>query len=130
MFGAAIHKASVSPNEPMEYAFEQVCNRFDKFLGRHLSGETQRGLIILDETTYETSLHFRVDGHRWGKFYDLADVPFFVNSKATRLIQYADLIAYALRRYYEEGDSNYFDIIIKKIRRRRRRLAWSHSLRA
>jgi hypothetical protein len=104
----------------MEYAFEQVCNRFDKFLGRlHLSGETQRGLIILDETIYETSLqvlakNFRIDGHRWGKLYNLADVPFFVNSKATRLIQYADLIAYALRRYYEKGDSNYFDIILKK----------------
>jgi hypothetical protein len=120
LFGASIHKISISPNEPMEYAFEQVCNRFDKFLGRlHLAGDTQRGLIILDETTYETPLqvlarNFRSDGHRWGKLYNLSDVPFFVNSKATRLIQYADLIAYALRRYFEKGDSNYFDIISKR----------------
>jgi hypothetical protein len=29
LFGAVVHKAAISPNDPMEYAFEQVCNRFD-----------------------------------------------------------------------------------------------------
>lgn len=117
LFGAAIHKAAVSPDDPMEFAFEQLCNRFDKMLGRlHLLGDTQRGLIVLDESSYETSLQglaqdFRRIGHRWGRLYNLADVPFFVNSRATRLIQYADLIAYAVRRYYEKGDATYFDII-------------------
>ena len=57
LFGAAIHKAAISPDDPMEFAFEQVCNRFDKFLGRlHKAGNTQRGLIVLDESAYETSL--------------------------------------------------------------------------
>lgn len=91
--------------------------RFDKFLGRlHNGGNTQRGLIILDESSYETSLQglakkFRTDGHKWGQLYNLADVPLFVDSKATRMIQYADMIAYSLRRYYENGDATYFDII-------------------
>jgi len=117
LFGAAIYKAAVSPGDPMEYAFEQLCNRFDRFLGRlHRNKDTQRGLIILDESSYETSLQslareFRTDGHRWGQLYNLSDVPLFVNSKATRLIQFADLIAYAVRRYYEKGDSSLFDII-------------------
>jgi hypothetical protein len=57
---------------------------------------------------------FRIDGHRWGRLYNLADVPFFVNSRATRMIQYADMVAYALRRYYEKGEATYFDIISRR----------------
>lgn len=57
VFAAVIHKAAISPHDPMEYAFEQLCNRFDRFLGRlHRNGDTQRGLIILDDSSYETSL--------------------------------------------------------------------------
>lgn len=117
IFAAVVHKATISPNDPMEYAFEQICNRFDRFLGRlHNRGNTQRGLIILDESSYETSLqglakNFRTHGHRWGHLYNLTDVPLFVNSKATRMIQYADMVAYAVRRYYENGDATYFDLI-------------------
>jgi hypothetical protein len=117
LFGAAIHKAAISPADPMEYAFEQICNRFDRFLGRlHRANDTQRGLIILDESAYETSLqglarNFRTVGHRWGRLYNLTDVPLFVDSRATRMIQYADMIAHAVRRYYENGDAQYFDII-------------------
>ena len=117
LFGAVIHKATASPQDPMEYAFEQLCSRFDQFLGRlHKSKNTQRGLIILDESTYETSLqklaiNFRDEGHSWGQIRNLAEVPLFVDSKATRLIQFADLVAYALRRRYEYNESRYFDLI-------------------
>ncbi len=116
VFGAAIHKAAISPDDPMEYAFEQICNRFDRYLGRlHKSGDTQRGLIILDKSSDETALQglardFRREGHRWGQLYNLADVPLFVDSKATRMIQFADLIAHAIRRYYENGDASFFDV--------------------
>nr|WP_280513906.1 DUF3800 domain-containing protein [Salinarimonas ramus] len=117
LFGAVIHKRAVSPEDPMELAFEQLCNRFDRLLGRmHRAGDTQRGMIILDETSYETSLQalardFRLMGHRWGQLRNLCDVPLFVNSQATRMIQYADMIAYALRRYYDKGDSSLFDLV-------------------
>ncbi len=120
IFGAAIHKVAISPADPMEYAFEQLCNRFDRFLGRlHRQGDTQRGLIILDKSTYETSLQglardFRTEGHRWGQIYNMCDVPLFVDSKATRMIQYADLIAHALRRYYEKGDAKLFDLFSQR----------------
>jgi hypothetical protein len=104
----------------MRYAFEQICNRVDRFSGRlHQAGNTQRGMIILDETSYETSLqglarNFRIDGHRWGQLYNLADVPFFVDSKATRMIQYADMLAYGVRKYYENGDATYFDLFSQR----------------
>ena len=120
LFGAVIHKAAISPNDPMEFAFEHVCNRFDRFLGRlHRQANTQRGMILLDDSTYETSLqglarNFRTIGHRWGQLYNLADVPFFASSKATRMLQYADMVAYALRRYYENGDAAYFDLIANR----------------
>ena len=86
-------------------------------LGRlHKAGDTQRGLIVLDESSYETSIqtlavNFRRDGHRWGLTRNLSDVPLFVDSRATRMIQFADMVAYALRRYYEKGDSTYIDIL-------------------
>ena len=120
LFGAAVHKASVSPNDPMEYAFEQICNRFDRFLGRlHKSGDTQRGIVVLDESSYETSMQslakeFGTKGHTWGQIYNFAEVPLFVNSRATRLIQYADLVAHATRRKFEQGDNSLFDIFAHK----------------
>lgn len=115
VFGAAIHKQAISPNDPMEYAFEQICSRFDYYLRRlYLSGNPQRGLIVLDKSSYETSLQglakgFRLEGHQWGELRNLPEAPLFVDSKATRMIQFADLIAHAMRRYYENGDSVFFD---------------------
>ncbi|MBP0616721.1 DUF3800 domain-containing protein [Jiella mangrovi] len=120
VFGIAVHKASVSPDDPMERAFEEIANRFDRFLGRlHRQNNTQRGLIVLDKSSYGTSLqglatNFRSVGHRWGQLFNLTDVPLFVDSRATRLIQYADMVAYALRRYYENGQSEYFDLISRR----------------
>lgn len=117
LFGAVIHKASVSPDDPMEMAFEHLISRFDRFLGRLFKlGNKQRGLVVLDKSSYETTLqnlaiYFKEFGHRWGNIYNMADVPLFVDSRATRMIQYADLIAYSLRLYYERGQSFYFDKI-------------------
>ena len=31
-FGVVVHKAAKSPNDPVEYAFEEICNRFNLFL--------------------------------------------------------------------------------------------------
>lgn len=117
LFCAAVHKRATDGDDPMELAFEHLASRFDRMLGRFFKrGNTQRGLIILDESTYETSIQalaaqFRTKGHKWGQLYNLAEVPLFVNSKATRLIQYADLVAYAARRYFEHGEDELFNII-------------------
>jgi hypothetical protein len=116
LFGAAVHKAAIAPEDPVHYAFEQICNRFDRFLQRNPRKSSHRGLLILDKSTYETSLQslareFRAKGHRWGVLERIFEVPLFVDSKATRLIQLADLVAYSIRRHYEKGDQEYLSAI-------------------
>lgn len=116
-FACAVHKASFPNTDPMELAFEELCNRFDLLLKRlHGSGDTQRGLIVLDKSSYETSLQrlareFRSLGTRWGVLRNLAEIPLFVDSGASRAVQIADHIAYAVFRRYEAGDTSFFDII-------------------
>ena len=119
LFGAVVDKRALSPQDPIAYVFEQLCNRFDRFLARmHYEGNTQRGLIVLDKSSQETRLQslaseFRTLGHRWGVARNLADVPLFVDSRATRCIQYADLVAYAMWRKFERGDGEFFDGIAR-----------------
>ena len=118
LFGVAIDKAI--NREPVARAFEEICNRFDMFLKRlHAQGKSQRGLIIFDESRYEARLqillsHYRDTGTRFGKVKNFADVPFFADSKSTRLLQLADLVAYAIFRRYERSQTWLFDRLINK----------------
>ena len=120
-FACAIHKPSYPNQDPMELAFEDLCSRFDLYLRRlHAQGDRQRGLIILDESAHETTLQrmardFRTLGTQWGVIRNLADTPLFVDSKASRVVQLADYIAYAVFRRYNAHDAQYFDIIASKI---------------
>jgi hypothetical protein len=117
LFACVVRKEKVSPADPVEFAFEQLSSRFDHYLSRlHKAGDTQRGVILFDKSTYETTLQalatdFRTIGHKWGVIRNFAEVPLFMDSKASRLIQLADLIAYAIFRYYEIGDDRFFSII-------------------
>lgn len=117
VFASVVRKAAVSPQDPVEFAFEQLASRFDYYLKRlHKSGDTQRGLVVFDKSTYETTLQtlatdFRKVGHSWGVIRNLAEVPLFLDSKASRLIQLADLIAFAVFRNYERDDPRFFSII-------------------
>ena len=53
-FGVAVHKAAVTPDHPLLYAYEEISNRFDKFLSRMYSRgyERQRGLMLMDASQY------------------------------------------------------------------------------
>ncbi len=124
LFGAAIYKAAVSPRDPVEVAFEQICSRFDQYLARQRNdGRDQRGLIVIDKSARETRLQtlateFKRDGHNFGKVRWIAEVPFFVDSKATRAIQYADLVTYSIWRKFEKNDNEFFDVIADSFDRR------------
>jgi len=117
LFASVVRKAKVSPADPVEFAFEQLASRFDHYLTRlHKAGDTQRGVIIFDKATNEKTIQslatdFRTIGHRWGIIRNFSEVPLFLDSRASRLIQLADLIAYAVFRYYESGDDKFFSIL-------------------
>lgn len=118
-FACAVHKQSFSGQDPVHIAFEDISSRFDLFLRRtaNESKQEHKGLIVLDKSTYETSLQnlardFRHDGNRWGSFLtNISEVPLFVDSSASRIIQLADHIAYAVFRRYNANDLTYYNCI-------------------
>lgn len=123
-FAVAVDKNAVSPEDSVEYAFEEICSRFNHFLNRiwNRRGERHRGLIVMDESHYENALQtlarrFRAEGTRWGRLRNLPEVPLFVDSRASRLVQLADLLAWAVWRRYEHGDTRYFDRIANRFDR-------------
>lgn len=126
-FAVVVDKAVAAPGDPVERAFEEICNRFNLYLSRMQSRDDspQRGLVVMDKSNYEETLQglasrFREHGTRWGTLRNLAEVPMFVDSRATRLVQLADLLAWAVWRRYEHGDTRYFDKIVARFDRSRR----------
>lgn len=121
VFACVVKKSMIAPRNPVEAAFEQLASRFDYFLTRsHNKGNTQRGLIIFDKSTYESTIQklttdFRNVGHSWGIIKNFAEVPLFLDSKASRLIQLADLIAYAVFRKFEYDDPQFFELFSSKL---------------
>ena len=124
-FGVVVDKQAISPADPVEYAFEQICNRFNLFLRRRFQSrggrdeDKHKGLVVMDESNYEQPLQalardFRVNGTRWGHLRNMAEVPLFVDSQASRNVQLADLLAFSLWRRYERQDLRFFDHIVHK----------------
>ncbi len=117
LFASVVNKVSVSPRDAVEVAFEQVGSRFDQYLTRlHKNHDTQRGVTIFDKSSYETPLQtlakdFRTIGHTWGTIRNFAEVPLFLDSKASRLIQLADLVAWSIFNYYEKGEDRFWNVI-------------------
>lgn len=123
LFAAAIHKPSYQwdADKIHRMAFEEICRRFDLLVYRRglEYKEEQRGLLILDRNKYEDrfrrlTAQYRSEGTQWGRVRNLADVPFFADSRATRLLQLADFCSYAVFRRYGAGDSSYLDLILGK----------------
>jgi hypothetical protein len=118
VFGAVVRKADLVDADPIEHAFEQISVRFDLFLRRlhNQGGDSQRGLIVFDKSSTERRIQrlardFKYVGKHWGTTKNYAEVPVFLDSRASRLIQLADLIAFALFRRYESGDEELFGLI-------------------
>lgn len=121
IIASVVRKGAITPLDPVHSTFQQLVTRFDHYLTREYTyfDNPQRGLVIFDKSSKEAPIQalataFKIDGHEWGKLRNMADVPVFVDSQATRLIQLADLVAYAIFRKYEKGDSQFYDIIERK----------------
>ena len=118
LFAVVLRKENFSGKDIAQVAFEQLCSRFDLYLKRlhRTKGEKHRGLILFDKSSTEKRIQtmareFKQTGHSYGKTRNYAEVPVFLDSRASRLIQLSDLVAYAIYRKHEHNDEQYYAVI-------------------
>ena len=114
LLGVALDRTSTAGGKLR--AYELTAKKFDDFVKRmsNKSGTSQRGLLLHDQISGTADRQLQAWISQWraatsslGRLSNLVDVPFFSDSKATRALQAADLVAYALYRYYS-GSSDRF----------------------
>ena len=113
-----------------EQAFEQIVSRFQQFItSTDEPGEDKRfGLIVHDNHQTVAKKHtelmrrFHQQGTPWTKIDRLIETPLFVDSSLTRMVQVADLCAYALRRYLENQENSLFTKIFQRAHRAQNRV--------
>lgn len=114
LFAEAQQKRSLPNGEgDFEEAFEQVVTRFNTCL-RNVGG--LYGLLVQDnnETVAERLTKqmrkFHKEGTTWAKDIEfVVETPMFVDSELTSMVQLADLCAYAIRRFCDNGEDNLLD---------------------
>ena len=132
LFGVVFHRPSFPAEDPVMVAFNELTSRFDQFLkGLHAQGDTQRGLMVFDKSRHEQRLQtllrsYTVEGGPFGRVRNFADVPLFADSRASRMLQLADFIAWACFRRYETGRANHFDQIIGRFHAENNRIHGLH----
>jgi hypothetical protein len=120
VFAAVIEKSLLPLPQIIPHAFEKLADNFDSYLAamyqRSQGKNPQRGIVIFDKSTFEQSIQglshvFKHHGHTNGYLRNFAEVPLFIDSKASRLIQIADMVAYWMYRRYEALDDRGFQLI-------------------
>ena len=130
LFGVAIEKASRPNQDHYAFAFESLVSRFDLYVRRYNASRAEgehRGIIAVAESSYRENLEvlgeqFRGGGTRWGTLHTLAEVPFFLPAKNTRLLQLADFCANAIYGRYNSGFTRDFDLIAPRFDREQGRI--------
>jgi len=125
LVGQVIARASVRrpPKTPKDdnlpyylEGFKGALTRFHSFL-RDLGaeGNPQHGLAVMatwkqqsHNTLKETYALYREEGTHLGYISRIPILPLFTESASTRLLQLADMVAYALHRAYNRDDWKYF----------------------
>ena len=99
---------------PFETAYGEILYLFDSFLreGRR-GGQPHNGILVADRGKYQRTLEAWVEIARARykrpqqdarRLYALAETPFFIDSRSTRLMQLADLVAHSFYRAYNSND--------------------------
>lgn len=122
LFSTAIHVSAVNDSDQaLRDTFEDVVQRVDSFLTRlHDRNNPQKGLLIIDRSTNTESRYrtlvaeFTDQGTGHGYAGNIVDIPYFSQSGDTRPLQLADFCAYAVFRYYERGDTQFFETIMPR----------------
>jgi hypothetical protein len=118
LFADAQKKSVIKPKhraQAREFALEQVTTRFSTYLRRFAPGSL--GIVIHDQHQAESTkltLIFRrwhKEGTAYFRIPNIAETPLFVDSALTAMVQLADLVAYATRRFFDKGETDLFDRI-------------------
>jgi hypothetical protein len=124
IFTSAIHVSKVeNGSQALKDCLEDICQRFNTFLMcQFKAGFKDKGLLILDKSGREVRIRelmseFEKNGTQYGYLGNIMDVPYFADSKHTRMLQIADFVAYAFGRYLNASDRTYFDKIKRRIAR-------------
>lgn len=123
LFAECIDKIHFDPQRAQlsvdEQALEQLVSRFEQYM-KIVSKSTKNkklfGTLIHDNNDTVSRKHtelmkkFHRHGTLWTSIEHIIETPFFVNSELTSLVQIADLCCYALRRYFENNET---DLLIR-----------------
>lgn len=108
-----------------EQAFEQIVSRFEQYIKSTDEPEQypKFGILVHDNNQTVAKRHtelmrrFHKRGTLWTTVDRIIETPLFVDSGLTRMVQIADLCAYALRRYLENQETDLFDRIFPRAHR-------------
>jgi hypothetical protein len=126
LFSEAIDKSSfgaVLPKvPPREEAFSRVVERFERYL-EDVGDPRTVGLLAHDhddtsaDRLTQLMRQFHASGTMWTRITRIIETPFFVDSRLTVGVQLADLCAYAIRRYCENGEDDLFNRLYSRVHR-------------
>jgi hypothetical protein len=110
-FGAVVHKPSF-PATALERAHEELFALFNGYMRRlGQAGESHRALAIADNSSFESLLQTLMPkwqgGDRLPPMSSFVEVPLYVESTASRLVQAADFVAWGIWQYYENGHAEH-----------------------
>lgn len=129
LFAECVDKIYFDPTKTSytidEQSFEQIVSRFEHYL-QIISKSTSScyGLLIHDNNETVAKKHtalmrqFHQRGTLWAQVRSIIETPLFVDSQLTSMVQLADLCAYTLRRFLENGDEELFDLIFQRADRK------------
>jgi hypothetical protein len=111
LFGVVIDRrfrSGLPPIHRERFAYEVLLTKFDVILKRtRRNVDSTRGLVIHDRRIVaerdiqEWTRQWQRAAGTLPQLRNLADVPLFADSRASRLLQAADLVSYALYRHYD-----------------------------
>lgn len=130
LFAECIDKIHFDPTRTPqtidEQSFEQIVSRFEQYLQIMGKGnpDSNFGLLIHDNNQTVAKKHtelmkqFHQKGTLWTRLKSIIETPLFVDSQLTSMVQIADVCAYAIRRYLENGEEELFDLIFQRADRK------------
>jgi hypothetical protein len=122
LFGQAIDKQSLPPAvDAAEIAFSKLIDSFETFLQN--APDNPWGMVVVDNDETQRARYtgmlqrLQQTAHHRGGVDRVIEAPFFLDSRSNSGVQVADICAYALRRYLDNGESESFSVIFPTFHR-------------